>query len=88
MASKETNVALKKVPYIYYPLCFEKNITDIRALINSGSEVNAMITVFGAKLNLRVYSTNVEAQKINGSTFKIFRIVLASFQIENKFKKA
>ena len=39
------------------------------------------------KLGLKIYFTNIRAQKINSSTFKTFRMVLASFQIEDKFGK-
>ena len=31
-------------------------------------------------------STNVKAQKIDGSIFKTFEIVLASFQVKNKLR--
>lgn len=39
------------------------------------------------KLGLQAYCTNVEAQKMD-STFKIFGIVLASFQTEDKLRRA
>ena len=32
--------------------------------------------------------TNVKIEKINGFTFKMFKMVLASFQVKNKLKKA
>ena len=41
-----------------------------------------------SKLGLKVYFTNVRAQKIDGSIFKTFGIVLASFQVKDKLKKA
>ena len=40
------------------------------------------------KLGFQVYHTDVRAQKIDGSTFKTFEIVLASFQVEDKFERA
>ena len=40
-----------------------------------------------SKLGLKVRLTNVRAQKINGSTLKIFEIVLASFYIKDKLAK-
>ena len=40
------------------------------------------------KLGLKIRLTNVGAQKIDGSTFEIFRIVLASFQIEDTLGRA
>lgn len=41
-ASKENEVILEQVPYIYYPFCFQKDTAGIRALIDSSSKVNAM----------------------------------------------
>ena len=43
-----------------------------------------MKLVYALKLGLKIYLTNVKAQKIDGSTLKTFKIVLASFQIEDK----
>ena len=40
------------------------------------------------KLGLKVYSTNIKTQKIDGSILKIFEIVLASFLIKDKLKRA
>ena len=36
------------------------------------------------KLGLKIYPTNVGAQKIDGSTLEMFEIVLTSFQVEDK----
>lgn len=79
------NVALNQVFYIYHPVWFKNN--EIWALINFGSEVNAMIPIYVAKLCLKICYTNVGAWKIHNFTFKMFEIVLASFQIENKLGK-
>ena len=43
---------------------------------------------YASKLGLKVCSTNVGAQKINGSTLEMFEMVLASFQIENTIGRA
>ena len=40
------------------------------------------------KLDLKVYYTNIEAQKIDCSTLKMFELVLASFQVEDKISRA
>ena len=74
---KKDDVALKGILCIYYPIKFKKN--EVEALINSSSEINVMALVYAAKLGLKVYYTNVRAQKIDGSIFKTFVIVLASF---------
>lgn len=69
MASKEADINLEWVPCINYLLCFQKNTVDIRPLIDSDSKVNIMTLDYTDKLGLKVYSTNVEAQKINNLTF-------------------
>ena len=76
--SKEEFVPLKQVSCIYYLLRFWKDIVDVKALIDSGSKVNAMTPAYTSKLDLKVYHTNVGAQKIDGSTLKTLKIVLTS----------
>lgn len=46
-----------------------------------------MIPVYAAKLGLEVLTTNVKAQKICNSTLKLFKMVLATIQIQKKLKK-
>lgn len=41
-----------------------------------------------SKLGLKICYTNVKAQKIGSFTLKLFEIILASFQIEKKLRKA
>ena len=79
-ASMEDNpLALDWVPCIRYPIRFKKSEVQVRALIDSGSEINAITPGYALKLGLKVRPTDVGAQKINGSTFKTFGMVLASF---------
>ena len=66
--SKEDDMTLKRVPCVHYPLRFQKDTADIGALIDSGSEVNAITPAYASKLGLRICHTNVEAQKIYSST--------------------
>lgn len=40
--------------------------------------------IYTLKLGLKVCFTNIKAQKTDDSIFKIFKIVLASFKVENK----
>ena len=82
--SKKKFKLLKRVPWIHYLLYFQKNTINIRALIDSSSEVNTMAPVYPSKLGLKVCHINVRGQKIDGSTPKMFGMVLASFQIEDK----
>ena len=82
--SKEDDKALQGVPYVHYPLRFWKDTADVRALIDSGSEVNAMTPAYTSKLGLQVRYTEIGAQKIDGSTLQTFGMVLANFQMEDK----
>ena len=75
-ASKK-NMALDRVPCIHYPVQFKKE--ELRALINSSSEINAITLTYVATLGLKVHSTNVGAQKIDGSTLETFGIISANF---------
>lgn len=43
---KEDEMVLEKIPYIYYPLCFRKNIIEAKTLLNSENEVNAMMPTY------------------------------------------
>lgn len=79
---KDNALVLDQVPCIYYPICFKEN--KVQILIDSGSKVNVMTPVFILKLGLNICPINLGPQKINYSTFKMFEMALASFQIENK----
>lgn len=82
------NIVLKQLPCIYYLLRFYKNQkSDVQALIDFSSKVNAITLAYALKLGFRTCHTDVRAQKIYGSIFEMFRMVLASFQIDNKFEK-
>ena len=72
-------VTLERVPCIHYPLRFQKDIASVRALVDSGNEVNAMTPTYTAKLGLKVRKTDIGAQKIDGSTLETFGMVLANF---------
>ena len=60
----------------------------VQTLINFNNKVNAITLGYVLKLDLKVRLTNVRVHKIEGSNFKMFEIVLASFQVKNKLKKA
>lgn len=77
--SKEDNVVLERVPYIYYPFRFQKDNSEVKALIKSGSKVKAITLAYVLKLGLKIRQTNTEVQKIDGSILKIFGMVLVSF---------
>lgn len=58
-ASKKNNIVLKRASCIYYPVWFKKD--KVKALINSGSKVKAIILAYALKLGLKTCSTNVRA---------------------------
>lgn len=47
-----------------------------------------MTAAYVLKLGFKICSTDVKAPKIDGFTLEIFKMVLASFQIEDSLKKA
>ena len=70
---------LENIQYIYYPLRFRKDLRKTRALINLGSEVNAMTPAYAAELGFGVQEIDIGAQKIDSSTLDTFEMVLADF---------
>lgn len=60
----------------------------MQALIDLGNEINAMTPKYTLKLDLKICSTNIKAQKIDGSIFEMFEMILTSFQIEDKLGQA
>ena len=64
-ANKEAQeVILGRVPCIHYPVQFQKDKEIIKALIDFGSEVNAMTPAYAKQLGLQVRKTDVRAQKL------------------------
>ena len=74
-----------RVLCINYPVQFQKK--QVKALLNSGSKVNAMNPDYAWKLGLKIRRINVGAQKIEGSALKTFGMVIADFQVKNKASK-
>ena len=73
-----------RVPCIYYPVQFQENQEQesqrqVKALLDSGSEVNAMSPTYVEKLDVKTRKTNVRTQKIDGSALETFGIVIADF---------
>ena len=69
-----------RVPCIHYPVRFQEGQQQqVRALLDSGSEVNAMSPAYAKRLGLKTRKTNVTAQKINGSALETFGMVIADF---------
>ena len=79
--------ALERVLCIHYRIQFKKNIAEIQALIDLGNEVNAIAPAYAKKLGLQVQKTDIGAQKIDRSTLKTYGMVIAGFQVQDKFRK-
>lgn len=90
--SKKANSEASKRSELQWVLCIyylaQFNEFLIQVLINLSSEVNAIQPSFIKKLGFCIYKANIDAQKINSSRQKTFRMVIASFQIDNKDKKS
>ena len=89
-ASKEAQevIFLDRVLYIYYLVQFQKDKATIQALINSGSEVNAMTPAYAKQLGFRTRRTDVKAQKIDGSLLATYGMVIVAFQVKDKLGRA
>ena len=84
-ANKE--VTLERVPYIQYPVQFQKDKNGIQALLDLGSKVNAMNPAYAKKLKFHIRQTDIGAQKIDGSHLNTFGMVIAGFSLQDKLKK-
>ena len=82
---------LERVTCISCPIVFPGGITQdssaldpVSALFDLGSEVNAMHPIFAERLGLVVRTTNVGAQKFDGTTLKTNGIVVAVFSMTDQ----
>ena len=73
---------LAQVPCIRYPINFTKK--SVLVLLDSGSEINAVHLAFAKELKFPMRPTDVEAQKIDGTTLETYVIVVAAFSMEDK----
>ena len=77
--------ALKCVPCIHYPVQFkDKDKTPVQALINLGSEVNAIYLSFAKQLGLSIRPTDIGAQKIDGTMLDTYGMVVAALSVVDK----
>lgn len=58
---KDDDMALARVLYNYYLLCFQKNTHKIQVLLDLGSQVNAIMLAYTLKPGLWICRTNVGA---------------------------
>ena len=52
---------------------------NIQALINLSNKINTITSSYILKLGLKIWKTNIKAQKIDSFSLKLFEIVLTSF---------
>lgn len=74
----------EQVPYIWYLVTFKD---QTKTLLDSKNKVNTMSQAFAHQLGLKIYKTNVEVQKIDGTTLKTYRIIVFIFSVSNKMIK-
>ena len=77
--------ALERIPCIYYPVQFkDTDRAPVQALIDSGSEVNAVHPSFVKQLGLSIRPTEIGAQKIDGTMLNTLGMVVAAFSMVDK----
>ena len=81
VAREEAVSNLAQVPCIQYPINFRKN--SELPLFDSSSKVNTIYPTFAKELGLPIRPTHVGAQKIDGTTLNIFRMIVAAFAVTN-----
>lgn len=59
----------------------------IPVFIDSSSEINTITLVYIEKLGLWVHKTDIDTQKIDGTTLVTYEIVIANFSIQDKHGK-
>ena len=79
--------ALQRVPCIQYPIQFKENQPKVKALIDSGNEINTMTPAYVTKLSLNTQETSVGAEKIDGSPLKTYGMVSATFLLQDSLKR-
>ena len=82
--------ALEQVTYIQYLIAFLGDVTQdgsaldpVSAPLDSGSEVNTIHPAFAERLGFVVWTTNVSAQKIYGTIFETYGMVVRAFLVTN-----
>ena len=75
---------LTQVPCIRYLITFRKKSVSMSALLDSGSEVNAIHPTLARKLGLPVRPTDVGRQKVDGTMLDIFGMVVTAFSVTDK----
>ena len=85
---------LKQVTCIQYPIAFPGAETQdgsaldpMSALLDLGSKVNIIYPAFAKRLGLVVQTTNIGTQKIDGTTFETYEMVIVAFLVIDQADK-
>lgn len=79
---------LERVLYIYELIWLKKNWAELKTLVDFSNEVNTMTPAYIDRLSLQIWPTIIKTQMIDNFTLQIFKIVLANFQVKDKFGRA
>ena len=79
---------LARVPCIRYPITFRKKSLSVLTLIDLGNEINAIHLTFARELGLPIRTTDVGAQKIDGTMLNTFEMVVVAFSVTDKANRA
>ncbi len=83
-ASSEASIRpLQGVPCIKYSVQFQEDQPKVKAIIDFGSEVNAITPAYAKELGFTTRKTSIGAQKIDGSLLKTYRMVSACFLFQD-----
>ena len=82
--SKSEYPNLEQISCIWYPITFRKKSVSMLALLDSGSEVNAIHSIFVRELGLSIRLMHIGAQKIDGTILDIFGMVVIAFSVTDK----
>lgn len=77
----EEKEELERILYVQYSVSF-KNQT--KTLLNSGNKVNVISQAFASQLGLKIWKTNVRAQRIDSTTLETYGIVVSTFSVLDK----
>ena len=79
---------------IQYLIAFSGDVTQddsvldpMSVVFDSGSKVNAMHMAFVIKFGFVVQTINIGTQKIDGTTFEIYKMIIAAFSVTNQADK-
>ena len=81
VTDKKTEQELEQVPCIWYFVTFKD---QTKALLDSKSKVNIRNPTFTFQLGLKIWKTNIRAQKIEDTTLETYGIVVSTFSMSDK----